>query len=109
MKQHKQVRQYKKLRRLLRKNHFIFYEEMNTLGDRGIDLIKVQIINPDKSDFNTISIANGFCTEGGYNDENPNNQGLLELYNHDTQELKGYLKAKDVLEYLNKERGETNV
>ena len=66
MKQHKQVRQYKKLRRLLRKNHFIFYEEMNTLGDRGIDLIKVQIINPDKSDFNTISIANGFCTEGGY-------------------------------------------
>jgi hypothetical protein len=82
---------------------------MNTLGDKGIDLIKVQIINPDKSDFNTISIANGFCTEGGYNDENPKNQGLLELYNHNTQELKGYLKAKDVLEYLNKERGETNV
>lgn len=103
------TRQLRKLKKLLNKNGFSYGTEQNQIGIFTIDLIKVYFINKDKKVTNIISIANGFGTEGGYSVEsNFKNQGLLEIYSRDTEEVKGHLTAKEVLEYLKKERGETN-
>ena len=103
------TRQLRKLKKILNKNDFIYHEEQAQIGMFRIDLIKVYFIDNDRQISNTFSIANGFGTEGGYDlDTNFKNQGLLEVYKLDTRYVKGYLTAKDVLEYLKKERGETN-
>ena len=104
------TRQLRKLKKLLNKNGFTYREEQNQIGMFGIDLVKIDLIHKNKEDFNTISIANGFGTKGGYDlDTNFKNQGLLEIYNFDTEEIIGNLKAKDALKYLKKERGDIDV
>ncbi len=100
------VRQMRKLRRLLKKNNFMFREEQVSYTEIIYwDRFKVHLFNNENDKIRTISIVNGFGSYGGYDINNPKNKGLIEVLIKDKDEEYGNLTAKEVIKILKKERG----
>lgn len=101
------VREMRKLRRLLKKNHFIFREENTNYNNNIIywDQFYIHIFNNENDKIKNIIVTNGFGSEGGYDIVNHHNKGLLEIFIKDKDKNYGNLKAREVIKILKEERG----